>query len=422
LAVGVDTEGIQVSPPLLVQVAYRAPDTGRVVVVLEAPQNGRLSVELVALLGDASVAKAFCAADGDTDALGCPVRNIVDVQAWAKTGIFGPACTHRFGLAHLGSLFACGGAPVAKNKKGWTYFAFLRGRPHAAWPCLQQQSKLCTYAAADAWMTLEVHDAMQTALASHAPPSSQAAAAPTAQLPPRVQEDEQPSRTVSAAPGILDNSTSAARAAAAVCASGTRQAGAIVSAAHAAASAGAIVPPLQFLLPPPPGGANPSSSASFFCVACRVSCSSAVPFAEHCAGKKHSAVLRRAHVAEEAPKLGPAAGLLVAARTTTVAAAIAEKAQQPRPIVAVAGGRGPRFPQAEVEAAKARKPKKKNYQKKAHAPGTGRRVPTQTAMSPRIYAPPRLPFPFQPTVMSAGSVRSIGQPRVLVAVAANGVR
>ena len=157
-----DTEGIQVVPPLLVQVAYRD-GSGRCTVILESPATGRLSDDLVSLLGDGGVAKAFCDAYGDVAALGCPINGIVDVQrvalaSWRETtpeGVARPA----MGLGALGSRYAFGGAPVVKNKKGWAFFAFLRGRPAAPWP--QGRAKLCDYAAADAWITLEVYEAMR---------------------------------------------------------------------------------------------------------------------------------------------------------------------------------------------------------------------------------------------------------------------
>ena len=56
-AVGVDTEGIQMVPPLLVQIAYRDPSTARVVVILEAPHTGRLSQDCTHLLAEPSITK-----------------------------------------------------------------------------------------------------------------------------------------------------------------------------------------------------------------------------------------------------------------------------------------------------------------------------------------------------------------------------
>jgi hypothetical protein len=138
--VGIDTEGIQMSPPLLIQVAYRDPRSGKVVVILEAPRNGRLSQELVELLGDGSVTKVFCAAAGDTDALGVPCRNLVDVQVLAAEELRlkqnhqqqqddPPPPLRPQGLGTLGSTYVFGGDPVLKNKAGWKYFAFLKRRP-----------------------------------------------------------------------------------------------------------------------------------------------------------------------------------------------------------------------------------------------------------------------------------------------------
>ena len=37
----------------------------------------------------------------------------------------------------------------------------MKGRPRAGWPSLKFHAKLCNYAAADAWLTLEIFDAMR---------------------------------------------------------------------------------------------------------------------------------------------------------------------------------------------------------------------------------------------------------------------
>eukprot|EP00613_Pedinella_sp_CCMP2098_P074870 CAMPEP_0171933554 /NCGR_PEP_ID=MMETSP0993-20121228/31357_1 /TAXON_ID=483369 /ORGANISM="non described non described, Strain CCMP2098" /LENGTH=307 /DNA_ID=CAMNT_0012574103 /DNA_START=17 /DNA_END=940 /DNA_ORIENTATION=+ len=178
--VGIDTEGIQMTPPLLVQVAYRDARSGKVVVILEAPRGGRLSPDMVALLGDESVTKVFCAAGGDTDALGVPCRNLADVQAIAAERQLSQqraqqkaAATHSstsedaapppplqpLGLGSLGSKYVFGGDPVLKNKGGWKFFAFMKQRPtDLSWP--SGNARLCKYAAADAWMTLAIYENM----------------------------------------------------------------------------------------------------------------------------------------------------------------------------------------------------------------------------------------------------------------------
>ena len=289
-AVGVDTEGVHFTPPLLVQVAYRSPRTGRVVVLLEAPVNGQLSTDLKTLLGDTAIAKIFCAADGDTDALGCPVRNVVDVQAWAKTGKFGQARSKQLqGLAQLGSQFAFEGAPIKKNKKGWTYFAFIKRRPlHLGWPCLQQQNKLCAYAAADAWMTLEVYDGMLLALARVLPPSSSIRSPsahnslvssnappqpPSSPLLASGNDRQQYQAEGGTAEGGIEAETPAVSSNPS-------------SAAHGASSA----IPLAKVAPKP---SSTNSTVLFSCAACGVKCSSATTLADHCLGRKHLAVLRR---------------------------------------------------------------------------------------------------------------------------------
>lgn len=157
-AVAVDTEGTHIIPPLMVQVAYRDARTGRIHVILEAPSKGQLSKELTSLLAEPSIAKVFCDVSADIYALGTPIVNTRDVQEIAATEFGAPS---KMNLGALGSRFVFAGAPVVKNKNGWKYFAFLKGRPSISWPSLHTDAKLCKYAAADAWMTLEVFDAMR---------------------------------------------------------------------------------------------------------------------------------------------------------------------------------------------------------------------------------------------------------------------
>jgi len=142
----------------MVQVAYRDVRNGRIHVILEAPSKGQLSKELTSLLAEPSIAKVFCDAAADEYALGTPIVNTRDVQEIAVTEFGAPS---KMNLGALGSRFVFAGAPVVKNKNGWKYFAFLKGRPSLSWPSLQSDAKLCKYAAADAWMTLEVFDAMR---------------------------------------------------------------------------------------------------------------------------------------------------------------------------------------------------------------------------------------------------------------------
>jgi len=287
-AVGVDTEGVHFSPPLLVQVAYRSPLTGLVVVLLEAPVNGQLSSCLKTLLGDTAIAKAFCAADGDTDALGCPVRNIVDVQAWARTGKFGQARSKQLqGLAQLGSQFAFNGAPIKKNKKGWAFFAFIKKRPfHTSWPCLQQQHKLCAYAAADAWMTLEVYDGMLSALANVlSPPSlpspSAHATSANSTAPP------QPPQPLPPSPSLLSSNDRQRHQGGE--GGGGGGAGGIARAAEATVAVqGASTAVASEKFAP-----FSSSTDIYVCSACGVNCNSAPNLADHKIGRKHLAVLRR---------------------------------------------------------------------------------------------------------------------------------
>ena len=51
------------------------------VVVVETCTGWQFSGELLSILGDPTIVKAFCGAGGDLDALPCTVTNVVDVQA-----------------------------------------------------------------------------------------------------------------------------------------------------------------------------------------------------------------------------------------------------------------------------------------------------------------------------------------------------
>ena len=53
-AVGIDTEGNQISPPVLVQISTES------YTILEAPTNGRLSDNLIRLLKDDNITKGTC--------------------------------------------------------------------------------------------------------------------------------------------------------------------------------------------------------------------------------------------------------------------------------------------------------------------------------------------------------------------------
>lgn len=101
--------------------------------------------------------QVFCDSSADVKSLGCKVANTQDIQVLATRKFKAPA---RLGLGSLGSRFVFGGGPCVKNKNGWKHFAFIKSRPGPEWPSLHTQTKLCQYAAADAWMTLRVFEAM----------------------------------------------------------------------------------------------------------------------------------------------------------------------------------------------------------------------------------------------------------------------
>ena len=164
--VGVDTEGTNYEPPLLVQVAF-ADRHGRPKVLLEAPASGALSQNMRRLLGDGAVVKAFCGAGGDLAALGGAVRNHADVQTMAGAALGLPSggggCA--LGLAAIfGKFCGGGGEKFKKCKDGWKHFAALTRRPPSAWPFAggdEPPAKLAAlreYAAADAWATLRIYE------------------------------------------------------------------------------------------------------------------------------------------------------------------------------------------------------------------------------------------------------------------------
>mmetsp|Transcript_46878 Transcript_46878/g.60248 ORF Transcript_46878/g.60248 Transcript_46878/m.60248 type:complete len:411 (+) Transcript_46878:15-1247(+) len=157
--IGVDTEGIHHVPPLLVQIAYRNKVNGKIIVILEAPRKGILSSNMLKILSDSSITKVFCDASGDTEALGTQVNQICDIQEMATNQF---ETSNKLGLGNLGSKFVFNNENVIKNKKGWKYFTYHKYRPsNQSWPSLSQHTSLCYYAAADAWMTLEIYDAMK---------------------------------------------------------------------------------------------------------------------------------------------------------------------------------------------------------------------------------------------------------------------
>jgi len=151
--VGVDAEGTQHSPPLLVQVAFAGNR-----VLLEAPSAREgVSADLQRLLADASIAKCFFGPP-DNEGLEVPMANVVDVQAAAKGKVAHTNPKHGPSLVAAVRTLAPGvpdAANLVKNKKIQQSFGFMfRSRKKDFLHELSHARKL--YAAADAWATLEV--------------------------------------------------------------------------------------------------------------------------------------------------------------------------------------------------------------------------------------------------------------------------
>jgi len=150
--VGIDVEGVNHRPPLLVQVAAAG------MVVLEVPSRG-LSEGLQQLLKDTDVLKVLC--DGslqDRNALGIsdnPSRyNICDLEEMANS-IFGKSSNQR-GLCKILSLSqAAGMRRYVKNKSGCKYFIRVdRGFIRPPRSIVDIPKNALHYAGADAWATL----------------------------------------------------------------------------------------------------------------------------------------------------------------------------------------------------------------------------------------------------------------------------
>jgi 3'-5' exonuclease len=102
-AVGIDTEGNNQTPPMLVQVA--TPDY----CIVEVPQNNKLSCNLQRLLDDTSIVKVLCDGLNGHDKIclglsnkGSPIASVVDLEA-LMASVFGPVSGCR-GLARIVTL------------------------------------------------------------------------------------------------------------------------------------------------------------------------------------------------------------------------------------------------------------------------------------------------------------------------------
>lgn len=175
--VGIDVEGNQKSPPVLVQIAVDN------MCILEAPRNGRLSDDLRKLLGDDSIKKIFCDnfSHKDKTSLGLVSHSrwdqtsgsIIDLEVLAAQ-LLGPVKVAR-GLGRISTLCLPDLHDIAivkpirssGNIKGRfsnvSRFALIEQGKLPPLRGLQDLSPAeQRYAAVDAWLTLQCHKRLST--------------------------------------------------------------------------------------------------------------------------------------------------------------------------------------------------------------------------------------------------------------------
>jgi len=146
-AVGVDCEGQGQAQGYALMVQVSSDTT----CIVEIAYQWRFSVELTKLLADASIAKVFCGAGGDVDALPTRVDNVIDVQSQVSARLQGNN-GETPGLSKVLS-FA---DPLKREwkkqkfgKNGW--FRLKTGE------MMLKAHGFVQYAAADAWGTLRAY-------------------------------------------------------------------------------------------------------------------------------------------------------------------------------------------------------------------------------------------------------------------------
>lgn len=177
--VGVDTEGNQISPPVLAQIATEN------YVILEIPRQGKLSDNLLRLLADESIVKVFCDnfSHHDKKSLGLlPIPEnltcgpIVDLESMAQIAL-GPSTVAR-GLSRIVSLVMPElnvrvEKPARKNAKArfvniGRYTLIEQGKAAPLRSIAELSKKEQRYAALDAWCTLQAFGRLQEALVAAA--------------------------------------------------------------------------------------------------------------------------------------------------------------------------------------------------------------------------------------------------------------
>lgn len=168
--VGIDTEGNQIVPPVLIQISTNN------YVILEVPIRGQLSKGLMKLLSDDKVIKVFCDNGGHKDKISLGINlpddeadmisgSIVDIEVMANVGL-GP-CKSKRGISKLVTLVMPEllvriekGNSKKGSKRVKDVFRFCMIEQGKA-PPLRSIHDLTSiekqYAALDAWITLQIY-------------------------------------------------------------------------------------------------------------------------------------------------------------------------------------------------------------------------------------------------------------------------
>ena len=160
-AVGIDVEGNQQSPPVLVQIATAS------LVILEVPATaGALSADLIRLLADDSVTKVFCDSTSndkrclgiyDADAAPMVAAPVVELEHLANARIGGANVARGFAKIFTLCYTSGRGARIVKDPTGDPafFFAMIEQGHRPQLSRLDEIPKATKeYAALDAWATL----------------------------------------------------------------------------------------------------------------------------------------------------------------------------------------------------------------------------------------------------------------------------
>lgn len=153
--VGVDCEGTRTSPPALVQIAI----PGLILFDFPSARSPRALCDTVkSLLQDDTVTKVFVQGREDLRSMRCNVAGIHDVGRQAER-MLGSSKGNNVGLAGCAAL-AFPGVQFEKPKMKEWFIAMERGQKPRSFKDLSRDKS--DYAAADAWVTLQMYHLLQT--------------------------------------------------------------------------------------------------------------------------------------------------------------------------------------------------------------------------------------------------------------------